>query len=179
MAGEYPVVASQVVQFFQGFAHIKNRTAGEIAAAHRAGKQGIAGEHGIACDQAYRTGRVAGGMENADLQTCYLDAAISGVQIRVIQRAIGHGAGKGQLLLLEEYPAIGIRCNLAHSAHMVKVTMGQQNSIEGQTQFIQLFQNGVCLITGVDDTAGFGIFLVDDVGIGLISNQMSESLKVR
>ena len=63
MAGEDPVVAWEVTELIQGLAHIENVAAGEITAAHGAGKQGVAGEHGITHHQAHR----AGGIQREDL----------------------------------------------------------------------------------------------------------------
>ena len=81
--------------------------------------------------------------------------ALGGVQMGMINGAVGHGTGQAQLCLRHIDMAIGVGGDLPHSAHMVKMAMGQQNGLDFQPQQGGSVQNGVGFIAGVDDDAFF------------------------
>ena len=47
--------------------------------------------------------------------------------------------------------------------------VGQQNRLHGQPQGVHLVQNLLRGVAGVDDAAGFGRAVVDDIAVGSVS----------
>ena len=68
---------------------------------------------------------------------------------------------------VEVYGGAGLLRDGVHGAHMVIVTVGQKNSPTAQVVFLQIVQNEIALVTGVDDGAVQGGFVGDHIAVGL------------
>ena len=111
---------------------------------------------------------MAGGVKDMDVKPGDVQQRTLGVGVGVVKLSRGkHGRQQG-IFRAKEHPAAGIGGQIPHRTHMVKMTVGQQNGFESQPQGFHFGQDGIRLIARIDDTAGSGSVIVDDVGVGLV-----------
>ena len=95
------------------------------------------------------------------------DGVAFGVGMGVVELPVGDHGGQGGFGGVDVDLAAGLRHQLLHRAHMVKVAVGQQDGLE--LFALQGVQNGVRLIAGIDD---HGLAVIgQDIGIGLIQSK--------
>jgi hypothetical protein len=106
-----------------------------------------------------------------EMKACQIKLGAFRVCMGVVDLACGEHGGQAQVSRVNIDPAVGFGYQILHGAHMVKVAVGQKDCLHGQPQGICFVQNGMRFIAGVNDTAGFAVFFVDDVAVGLVIAQ--------
>ena len=89
-----------------------------------------------------------------------------GVKIRVAQLPGGDIRRQLGILLAQIDPAVQLCVQRRDAADMVKMAVGQQDGLGLQLQLLQLLQDDLRRIAGVDDDAVARRLVIDDITIG-------------
>ena len=170
MAGVDLVIALQGTELAKRAQFLFHIAAGEIRSAAAAAEEGVAGEESLAAAQAHPAGGVTGGGDDLKAQRADLDAVPVAVVFpvcREVEGEVGVMAFVPIVQTVEVYGGAGLLRDGVHGAHMVIVTVSQKNSPTAQVVFLQIVQNEIALVTGVDDGAVQGGFVGDHIAVGL------------
>ena len=98
---------------------------------------------------------MAGGADNGDCQPREVQGVPFAVGFGIVKRPRRHLGRHGQLVGAEIDVAAGLGGDLLYAAHVVKMSVGQENRFHGQPQSLHLAQHLFRGVAGVDDAAGF------------------------
>ena len=114
---------------------------------------------------------MAGGVDHGNVQPRKAQLIPLAVGVGIVQRPRRQLGRHTQIFPAEVDLTPGFGGNVLYAAHMVKVPVGQQHGFHGQAQAVHLIQYRFRVISGVDNAAGFGAVMVDDIAVGLIRAQ--------
>ena len=112
---------------------------------------------------------MARGLQHGDVQPGKMEPGAFRIGLGMVQDAGGELLGQRQILGADVDLTAGVRGQIPHGAHMVKVAVGQHNGLQRQPQGIQSVQNGFRVVPGINDTARRAVLFVNDVAVGLVS----------
>ena len=99
---------------------------------------------------------------------------VHGIPVPIGDGALGHGVGEvivaggpGGVQGVHIHDGPGLLRHGVHRAHMVIVPVGQENGPAFQAVVLKIIQNGVALVTRVDDHTFQRGFVGDHVAVGL------------
>ena len=156
--------------------------AGEIHPAARAGKKGIAGEKGVFAEVAHRAPGMAGGVHDRKGQAAGVNELALLAKMHFAKITVVNGVEKiifrrfklGIVRLVHPKGAVGGLYQRFYAAYMVKMAMGEQNSIQGKPFARQKGKDLFRRIAWVDNGAGLAFRGAMDLAVGLVRAQGKE-----
>ena len=109
-------------------------------------------------------------LQHGKAQASDLDGVAVGVSIRVIQRPGRQALGQNRICLAQPDGAARRLRHAAHAADMVKMTVRQQDSADGQAIALRCLQHALWRIAGIDDGAD-AVVIRSEIAIGLVAAQ--------
>lgn len=133
-------------------------------------KECIAGEQDVLAQEAHGAGRVARRLQHGKAKASDLDSVTVGIGVGVIQRPGRQALGQGRVRLAQPDGAARRLRHAAHAADMVKMTVRQQDSADGQAIALRCLQHALWRIAGIDDGAD-AVVIRSEIAIGLVAAQ--------
>ena len=170
MAGVDLEVPLQGTDPLQGAQQLLRVAAGQVRPPAAAAKERVSGEEGVLAAQGHPAGGVARGADHLEAQGADLHPVPVGIVFPVFGKVEGKvevPPGFGVVLPVQIDPGAGLLRQGLHRAHVVKVPVGQENGPAAQAVLLQVVQDGVALVAGVDDGAVQARLVGDHVAVGL------------
>lgn len=169
MAGVDLVIAGQGRDLRQRLQLDLHAAAGEIGAAAGTGEERVAGEERVTADERHAAGRVAGRLHDAEGQIADLDL----VALLIKDGALGRGErvaverdGCARVERVHVHGRAGLLVHGVDGAGVVIVAVREQDGAAGEVVVLEVVENGVGLVAGVDDGALERGLVRDDVAVG-------------
>ena len=109
-------------------------------------------------------------LQHGKAQASDLDSVTVGIGVGVIQRPGRQALGQDRVRLAQPDGAARRLRHAAHAADMVKMTVRQQNSADGQAIALRCLQHALWRIAGIDDGAD-AVVVRSEIAIGLVAAQ--------
>ena len=113
---------------------------------------------------------VARRLQHGKAKASDLDSVTVGIGVGVIQRPGRQALGQDRVRLAQPDGAARRLRHAAHAADMVKMTVRQQDSADGQAIALRCLQHALWRIAGIDDGAD-AVVIRSEIAIGLVAAQ--------
>ena len=163
----FPGQRTDLAQGGQFFVHIPT---GQIHPPAASAEECVAGEESVLTAQGHAAGGVTGGADHVKAQSGQVQAIAVLVVFPVLgqrEREVIVPTDTAVVLLMHVDDGTRLLLDPFHRTDMVVVAVGQENGLAVKPVILQIVEDGVALIAGVNDNALQRLFVGDHIAVGL------------